>query len=209
MSLNVEIKDGEGSGKRVKITQENALFTQDTGLPPIEQDGSATVYRKYLSDAVGAFDMRVDGSGKAADFYIEAEQDYDLYIGSLSFVIADAGATLNVFGNIGALTNGCELLYQNQLGDIQVADSLKTNFEFIRLCQGNPAYGNGTTAFRANNVAGTSEGYIPVLDFKDVFGLTWGVKLRKGSSDRLILRIKDNLTGVDEFTCIAYGFTRR
>jgi len=209
MSLKVELKDGEGSGNRVKVTHENAVFTQDTGLPPSQQDGSATVYRKYLSDAIGAFDMRVDGSGKSADFYIEAEQDYDLYIGSLSFVIADGGATLNVFGNIGALANGCELLYQNQLGDIVVADSLKTNFEFIRLCQGNPAYGNGSTAFRANNVAGNSEGYIPVLDFKDVFGLTWGVKLRKGSSDRLILRVNDNLTGVDEFTCIAYGFTRR
>ena len=77
------------------------------------------------------------------------------------------------------------------------------------MCQGNPAFGNGTGAFRANNASGNSEGYIPVLDITDVFGLTWGIKLRKGTSDRIIMRIKDDTSAVDAFNCIAYGFTRK
>lgn len=209
MSIETKIIDGKGQGNKVEITDENAIFTQDTGLPPKQQEAIGAVYRQYLRNSAGSLDMRVDGSSTTQEFYIEADAEFDVYIGSLSFVIADAGAQLNTFGNLTALSTGCELLYQNNVGDIQIADSLKSNFEFIRLCQGNPAFGNGTGAFRANNVSGNSEGYIPVLDITDVFGLTWGIKLRKGTSDRIIMRINDDTSGVDAFNCIAYGFTRR
>ncbi len=209
MSIETKVIDGKGRGNRVEITDENAIFTQDTGLPPKQQEAVGTVYRQYLRNSAGSLDMRVNGSSTIQEFYLEADPEFDIYIGSLSFVIADAGATLSEFGSISALSNGCELLYQNNVGDIQIADSLKSNFEFVRLCQGNPAFGTGAQSFRANNVEGSSEGFIPVLDITDVFGLTWGVKLRKGTSDRIIMRIKDDTSGVDAFNCIAYGFTRR
>lgn len=211
MTINVKILSGDGSGRDAYISEDNAILTQDIGLPPKDVAARARIYRQYLTDdgtSTGSTDMRVNGSSTAVEFWISADTTYDLYISTLSFVIADASATLNNFGNITALTNGCDLEYFAEAGTITIANQLKSNFDFVRTCQGNPAFGDGAAAFRANNVQGTSEGYIPVLDFQKVFGLPWGIKLRPGTTDKLILRVNDNVTGVDAFNCIAFGYTR-
>ena len=93
-------------------------------------------------------------------------------------------------------------------GTVTIHDALQTNFDFIRLCAGNPSFGDAAGAFRADNVSSTSEGYLPILDFRSTFGFKWGLRLKVGSQQKLILRVNDNVTGVDQFDCIAYGFTR-
>lgn len=91
------------------------------------------------------------------------------------------------------------------IGDIVIHESLKSNFDFIRLCSGEPAFGTAGDAFKGRNVQGASEGYIPVLDFSETFGLPWGIRLRSNTFDRLELIIKDNTSAVDEFDAIVYG----
>jgi hypothetical protein len=46
------------------------------------------------------------------------------------------------------------------------------------------------------------------LDFSDQFGMPWGIRLPKDSNLRLVLRVKDNTSGVDAFNAIVYGFDR-
>ncbi len=116
--------------------------------------------------------------------------------------------TLNQFGNIGALTNGVRLFYTDEFGEVDIAESLTTNFEFVRLCSGLPSFGDGTTAFIANNIDFLSEGIIPVLDLKDTFGFRWGLEFRNGSTQRLVLQIRDDITGIDAMDVIVYGFLR-
>lgn len=139
---------------------------------------------------------------------MQADENFDLYITALSFLISDLNAVLNQFGTIGALTNGCQLIYQDQRGDVFIHDELKTNFDFIRLGLANPPFGDAATAFRANNMSGNSEGYIPVVDFRTTFSLPWGIPLKAGTNHRITLRVRDDVTGVDAFDCISYGFTR-
>ena len=55
---------------------------------------------------------------------------------------------------------------------------------------------------------GTDEGYVPFLDLRKTFGFQWGVLLRGGTKQKLVIRIQDNITSTDGFDCIAYGFTR-
>jgi hypothetical protein len=211
VAIDVRLKDGMGDGNVVSATPENSLCTQDSGLPVPNPLARAVVFRQFLTvdgTATGSNDMQVDGGTTPVEFWVQANQNYDLYIANLSFVIADASATLNKFGNITALTTGCDLEYFSDTGTITVASALKSNFDFVRLCLGNPPFGDGAGAFRASNVESTSEGYIPVLDFKQVFALPWGIRLRAGTTDKVILRVNDLTTGVDAFNCIAYGFTR-
>jgi hypothetical protein len=139
-------------------------------------------------------------------FSISAIDDFDIYINSINIVISDAGATLNNFGNVSALTNGVRMIWETQeRGEVEIHEGLKSNFDFVRLCGGQPAFGSGTSAFRANNVVGTSEAYFMNFDIEEVFGLPWGFRLRRGTQDKVSFIIRDDTTGVDGFDAIAYG----
>ena len=209
MSRTTKIEDGTGSGNYAKVSKEGYLYTQEAPFPPADEESKLTIYREFLTlNGDGTtIDMRVDGSVTPQRFWIQAEPDRDVYITSLSFKLADAGAALNEFGGIAALANGCRLYYEDQNGEINIGTGLITNFEIIRLCLGQPAFGDGTSAFIAGNVAGGSEGVIPVLDFRN-FGFRWGLRLSAGSLNRLIIEINDDVTAIDAFDMIAYGFRR-
>lgn len=213
--LKTFLYDGWGSGKKLKISGEGYLHSVVHPHPPKNEVDTLLPLREYLTlngDGTTT-DMRVDGSTNEQIFTIKASKNQgedgekrDRYIARMSFVIADAGATLNDFGNIGALTNGVEVRWvTNTFGTVTIAEGLKTNFDFIRFGGGTPMIGSGTDAFRANNVSGTSEAYLPYIDFDEVFGIQWGFRLRHGTNDRFEVIIKDDVTGVDQFDCIAYG----
>jgi hypothetical protein len=152
--------------------------------------------------------MKVDGSTTAAEFYIAAFKDYDIYIKSISVVIGDGGSpALNKFGALSALSNGVKWdLFTNDLGLYELHDGIKTNLEFIRLGVDTAGIGTGTDAFLADvSGGGTEKSYLPNIDIAETFGLKFGVRLRKGSNDKLIFTIQDNLTALTTFNAIGYG----
>ena len=207
--LKIVVADGDGIGRSAKVSDQCALVVSSAGCPPLMLQKNR-VFRQYLTDdgtATGSEDMKVDGSATAVEFWVAAANDDDRYITTLSFVIADATATLNKFGNITALTNGCQLYYETLAQTVDIHDALKSNFDFVRLCMGAPAFGDAAAAFRASNVVGNSEGYIPVLDLRRLVP-PYGIKLDRGTTQRLVLKVRDDCTGVDGFDCIAYGFDR-
>ena len=212
MGIDTKIKDGAGSGKELRIDENHAALVSDLGVPPNNLTTGLRPFTEFFKNDVGSIDMRVDGSTNHMDFFIEPTADGDRFIHTLSITISDAGATLSRFGFITALTNGCSLIYNDaDLGDVTIADSLKTNFDFIQMCNFEPTFGTGNEAFRANNVAGTggqSEAYIPILDIEDVFGLRYGIRLPKETNKSSILRVFDDTTGVDRFDIKAFGFYR-
>ena len=209
MAVKANIEDGSGNGNLAKVSNEGFLFTQEAPFPPSGEETKITVYREFLTlnNDGTTNDMRVDGSTTSQYFWINAEPNFDIYITTLSFLISDAGAALNEFGADPALTNGCRLFYEDNNGEINIGTDLVSNFEFIRLCQGNPSFGNAADAFRARNIVGASEGYIPVFDFRN-FGFRWGLKLKAGTNNRLVMEINDNVSSIDGFNATAYGFRR-
>jgi hypothetical protein len=209
MAVKANIEDGSGNGNFAKVSNEGFLFTQEAPFPPSGEETKITVYREFLTlnNDGTTNDMRVDGSTTSQYFWVNSEPNFDIYITTLSFLISDAGAELDEFGNLAALTNGCRLFYEDNNGEINIGTDLVSNFEFIRLCQGNPAFGNAADAFRARNIVGGSEGYIPVFDFRN-FGFRWGLKLKAGTNNRLVMEINDNVSSIDGFNATAYGFRR-
>ena len=209
MAVKANIEDGSGNGNLAKVSNEGFLFTQEAPFPPSGEETKITVYREFLTlnNDGTTNDMRVDGSTTSQYFWVNAEPNFDIYITTLSFLISDAGAELDEFGNLAALTNGCRLFYEDNNGEINIGTDLVSNFEFVRLCQGNPAFGNAADAFRGRNIVGGSEGYIPVFDFRN-FGFRWGLKLKAGTNNRLVMEINDNVSSIDGFNATAYGFRR-
>jgi hypothetical protein len=210
--INSKIISGKGKPYALRVTQEGTIGVVAHQHPPIDEQLFMLPFTQYFTDdgtATGANDMRVAGSAATPIiFSVDAVQDKDIYIKTISFEIADASATLNKFGNITALTNGVKLQwFTSAFGQIDMSFDLKTNWDFIRLCGGVPAFGDGANSFRASNVSGNSEGYIPFLDVGAIFGLAYGMQLRKGTTDKLIIKIQDNTITVDSFNAIAYGTT--
>ena len=207
--INAQIVDGGGDGHVLKVNEEGALGVVLHTHPPIEERLNTLPFRQYLTVdglASGSNNMLVDGSVTPVEFCVKASADYDIYIKSVAVVIADASATLSKFGNIAALTNGVKFEWiSSDNGTIVIHEGLKSNFSFVRIALGTPSFGDGAGAFRAGNIVGTSEGYIPVIDFEKTFGLQWGVRLRKGSNDKLCFTVRDNVTAIDGFNAVAYG----
>lgn len=209
MTVPVAIIDGQGSGIAATVNIEGALEVVVHSHPASTDRITTIPSRKFFTDnglVTGNSDMRVNGSINPQSFFIEALENTDGFVKTISIVIADQSATLNKFGNLAALTNGVEFSYvSDEFGTVVIADALKTNFDFVRMSLGSPAFGDGTAAFRANNVSGNSEAYIPVINMAILFGMPFGLRLRAGTKDRIVFTVKDDLTGVDQFDIIGYG----
>lgn len=210
--INTKLINGKGNANALQVYEEGTIGVVVHQHPPINEQLFSLPFSQYFTDdgtPTGANDMRVAGSAASpVIFSVVALEDKDTYIKTISFEIADASATLNKFGNITALTNGVKLKwFTSAFGEIDMSFDLKSNWDFIRLCGGNPAFGSGTSSFRASNVSGTSEGYIPFLDVGKIFGLGYGLQLKKGSTDKLLIEIQDDITTVDSFNAIVYGTT--
>lgn len=204
--IKAQLVDGEGTGEKASVS-DGALQVHPLPYPNLNTQVQEVVFRSFLQlDGTGTSDMRINGSSSPVEFSLFALPESDVFITQLSFVIADQGASLSEFGAISSLTNGCSLGYNTQrTGTIDIQPELRSNFDFIQLCLGTPPVGSGVDTFRATNVSGNSEGYLPVLNFKQTFGLQNGIHLRSGTVDKIFLTVRDNLTGVDRFDCVAYG----
>ena len=182
-----------------------AVRTRDTGLPPFGNTVQAIPFSEFFSDDDGVTAMAVDGSANDVFFEIRPDSSRDRYIKTVQFTIVDQNATLTQFGNIGDLSVGI-LFEWDRLGETVELANMISNYDHVRLAGGDPSFGDGTSAFLAQNVLGNSEAYLPVLDFQRMFGLPWGIRLAAGSDEVLRITVRDDIQGVDGYDAIARGF---
>lgn len=225
MSVRSKIVFGDNEA----IVDDNGFLRVAVSNIPLSNVGNRQIiYRNFLTlDNDGStVEMTVDGSTTPQRFTINAREDKDTFITSLSFQIIGTGIALgeDFAGSGASLTNGCRLFYKDNVnGEVNIGTQLQNNFDFIRLCQGNPAFNNGGTTqdtgpFIAPSITSAgggkggsvADGIIPVLDIKNVFGLAFGIKLNANTKDELVLEVNDDLSaglGVGaSFNIIAYGF---
>jgi hypothetical protein len=211
MSIKAQIIDGYGTGNKAKINGEGEFSVVVHPHPPIDEEIEALPFRQYFTDngaASGSNDMTVNGATTNVDFYISAVAEYDIYIKYISAEIGDGGTpSLNKFGALTALTNGVGFYWFTQKeAEYELHEGIKTNKEFIRVGTDTGAIGTGVDAYLADvSGGGTEKSYFPQLDIAESYGLPWGVRLTKGTTDKLIFRVADNLTGLTTFNIVAYG----
>jgi hypothetical protein len=214
MALSVNLRD-ERTLKKNHINEQEALLVVNQGIAPYGLPSVQTIFRDYFRDSTNSFAMNINPPAGGTEFKISApaDQNTERFIFTLSFLISGVSAKPSQFGSISALTNGCNLEYSSTAapnGVVSIGISgLKTNFDFVRLCGGQPAFGDATTAFLGANVVGNVDAYFPILNIKQVFGTENGIRLRGSSSDKIVIRINDNISTVTAFTCIASGYDRR
>jgi len=208
--IDVNLKDGHGSGRTAKINEEGDLNVVVHPHPPLNEIYRQLPFRQYFTDngtSTGTYDMRVNGSSTNVDYYISANETNDIFIKTIDIQISDNGAALNKFGALTALTNGLEFFYEsNATGKIFIHEAIKDNLTFLRIGTGY-ATGTGSSAFRADiSGGGGTDTYFMRLDLGETFGLIHGLRLQRGTNDRMSFTVKDNLSsGIDHFDIVAYG----
>lgn len=211
-------------GLKPIVNDDGRLYEIDTVYPPITNDRQIILYVDDLTlnnDGVTT-DMKVDGSVTTQEFSVNADSEFDIFINSVSFFIAAelVVTDLGEFGGITTpLTNGCQLIYENSdEGDIIIGDNLQTNYDLLRMCNMNPQFGlDSNAAFKIIQAfSNQDDGYLFILKFAD-YGYeqeySGGIRLKAGSTDRLVFKIRDNLnltpSDISSFDGRVYGFKRR
>lgn len=199
----VEITYG---GEQAKL-EEQHLLVMTAGYPSL-QPQKIRPFRQYFTDdgtETGAFDMGVDGSATEQEFYISSDGSVDRYITNISITVGYGTAGFPYEWADGtALANGIRLFYTYQLGQIDIHDGIKSNQDMFRLSHSEV---RSDWEIRGVNAA-NDYGYFATVDL-DNFMPPYGVKLDKGSAQRLTFVIRDNVgAAADTFNAIAYGFDR-
>jgi len=195
-------------GQALKITTEGCASVVVHPHPPTDESIDILPYRSYFTNN-GSKLMNVNGAVTNVDFTVSALQEYDIYVKYISVEIGDGGTpNLNKFGDLTALTNGVSWYWFNQQeGEYELHEGIKTNKEFtIRVGNDSAGFGDGVNAFLADVSGGVSEkSYFPQIDISESYGLPWGLRLRKGTTDKIVFRVSDNLTALTTFNIVAQG----
>lgn len=198
-------------GKQLKINGEGEVSVIIHQHPPIDEGVTALPFRSYFTNdglPNGVNTMNVNGSTNYVDYYISASTEYDIYIKYITVEIGASGTlNLNKFGSLTALTNGVAFYWDSIKEPLyELHEGIKTNKEFIRIASDTGAIGTGVDAYLADVSGGGAEkSYLPSIDMSEIYGLPWGLRLRRNSLDKIIFRVQDNLTGLSTFNAIATG----
>ena len=210
MPIGVYIQDPK-TQQRAQVDSEGAVVFTERLTPPFGFPTIQTPLSQFFTDdgtATGSDDMRVIGTADGPlQFSIEAVANNDRYVKVISFLLADANASLDEFGNLPELSEGVRIFWKTAEGEFDI-DTITTNAGLIRLGLGEPAFGDGNTAMLLNNISSTTDAFIPVLDFGKAFGFQHGIRLKNGTNERLVIEVRDDITGIDFFNAKAFGFDR-
>lgn len=182
----------------------------DRALKVNQKTQKTIIFSEYLKTSADVSNMAITTGTLAnpVEYYISADPVYDILITELNFAIAGAGSALNEFGTGTALTNGCRMYYTDDaIGEIQINPIVRTNYDLVRFASGRPSFGTGADAFRLTNAISTDEVFWAVVSLQEKMPLGKGIRLEKGTNQRLVMQIRDNTltTKASRFDCIVSG----
>ena len=176
--------------------------------PPLLPQKNKVFSQKFSVDgtAAGSSDLGVSGAGTPVEYYIPADADNDRYITMISFILGYGGSAEGFeFADSGAaLANGVKVSYfDTHFEEVTIMNS-KANYSFMR-ASGAPFSRVGG---EARGFAATGDyGYFVNIRLADIMP-QFGVKLDRGTRQRMSITIRDDCTDADLFNCQAFGFER-
>ena len=192
MGIWAKLKDGWGSDILGRINEEGALHVIAHPHPPEQFDVKYPAPLTQFFTNNGSNDMIVAGSlNSPIDFCINANQQGDIYIKSITIRISDTNMQLDDFGGLSPLINGIDLIYKDQtLGERPIISNITTNIDFFRSATGGKNFGSGSNSWKADVSGAGADTYFPEIDISSRFGPQFGFRLQKNTTDFLCFRIK-------------------
>ena len=205
MSLPAMIEDGGGKRYRLRVMPDGSILTSSSTSSSKGKTATELTFKKqfrgFLVNSAGGDSLAVDGSTTPVEFSLTQQVGKVLFITNIRIVLHSTYMELqtNDFRRFGTaavapgLTNGI-LLYVEQSG-VQTnlfIDPIQTIGDFMD-------YADDFTNF-VNAISSQSD----FLSFD--FNFDTPVVLVPGSTDKIEMVVRDNLTSIDLFRVIGRGY---
>ena len=138
-------------------------------------------------------------------YYINSASDYDIFITKIVVIIADTAVAHNTFGGVAALSSGWDLYLTEAGQTTYIIEKAKTGGQVIAQAGLPGGYGDADTTWKLTKWTGTEDATalsIPVGEY-----VPGGIRIGRGTTDRLVSTFTDDLTGLTEFSVIAIGYS--
>jgi len=204
-----KLNDGNGTAKKAKVLDDNELLVSVNPTPPLIQS-KVYIFSQFLTTdgtSSGSNDMGIDGSSTNVEFYLKADEEEDAFVTKLNFIVGyGASAYLYDFADSGGpLTNGINIYYTDSYNDVITIANITRNYSFLRFSL---LSGIIPTAWELRNLGALNDyGYMCSIDLSSLVS-PYGVKLDRGTRQKLSILIRDDCTDADIFNCRAFGFRR-
>lgn len=152
----------------------------------------------------GTVNMNVDGSSSPQTFYAGSADEYDILIMGVSILIADTGIVHNNFGTLGALATGWDLILTEAGEETVLMNKVQTNGQVIAASGFGRSFGDGAEMNELVNWTATDDAAIAYMTFGE--WVPGGLRIARGSRDRLRSVVNDNLTGLTDFRVRLFGY---
>lgn len=123
------------------------------------------------------------------DFSIDSSSDYNILIKELIFLFSDTGFDVNRLGNI-SVQNGIDVYSKINNIDSYILSSAKSTNEFVL---------NGFNLLAIDNEGRSDRSNPPYIFLKRKMNIL----IRKNTQDKLIITLKDNFNGLNDFRITA------
>lgn len=195
-------------GTPAEFEEGRQIVSQYACPPMIPQKNR--IFSRFLTDdglVAGSKDLGVNGSSTEIPYWMPADNNNDIYTTRINFVIGyGASAGLWQFADsAGALTNGVRLSYTDTHGtDVEIAN-FKKNSSFLRYALTD---GIIPTSWELRHLGANNDyGFLLSIDVTNLVP-PYGIKLDRGTNQKITILIRDNCTDADDFDCCVMGFER-
>ena len=183
-------------------------ITSISGNPPLLPQKIKVFSQKFTTNGLanGTSEMGVNAAAAPVEYYIPADDDNDRYITRITFILGYGGIAEGFeFADSGAaLANGVKVSYTDTYNDEVTIMNPKGNFSFHRAS----GVHISTTNWEARGFAASGDyGYFVNIFLSEMMP-PYGVKLDRGTSQKMSITIRDDCTDADLFNCQAFGFER-
>ena len=206
-SHKVSIADGLRS-KRTAVVNEHNAIRASVSLPELPPSGSKNrtgILNQELVNSAGENNMNVAGSLAAPlIFSLKSSDDYDIYIRQITILIAATSVVHNKFGNVNILPNGWDLELIEGAITTSLMDKAQTSGQVIMQAGFSDPFGSDATSFQLTRWTGNEDAHlinIPIFRW-----LPSGLRIGRGTTDRLSSIINDSLIELSEFKVRAFGY---
>ena len=213
MAGKFQLIDGGLGNQRAAIVDENNHLGVATYEPTLYLDGKPSKFQFYsqylgstgvIAEAIpnGNADMGVVGA--PSSFFISADADFDIRIMQVVITIADTGVAHNTFGGVAALTVGWDLFLEEAGTKTFLINKAKTSGRVIEQSGGFSPFGAGATSWQLTKWTANEDAH--VIQF-NIGGLVpGGVRIGRGTKDRIVSVVNDDISGLTEMYVKVLGY---